>query len=75
VINAVRASRAAPPLPAAELAAQGLIEYVAFPPQLAGKYQSFTQADLAQLRAAGYVGEFRTVEQGVSSYAQALLKR
>ena len=57
-----------------ELAAQGLVEYIDFPPQLVGKYQSFTQADLAQLRAAGYPGEFRTVEQGVPAYVGELLK-
>jgi ADP-L-glycero-D-manno-heptose 6-epimerase len=33
-----------------------------------GKYQSFTQADLTNLRAAGYKDDFLTVEQGVSKY-------
>ena len=51
-----------------ELAQKGLIEYIPFPPALVGKYQSFTQADLARLRAAGYAGEFRPVEQGVAAY-------
>ncbi len=74
VINTVRASRAEPPLALGEMVAQGLIEYIAFPPPLAGKYQSFTQADLAQLRAAGYAGEFRTVQQGVAAYLEELLK-
>jgi len=54
-------------------AAQGLIQYIPFPPQLEGKYQSFTEADLGQLRAAGYPGEFMTVEQGVASYVRELL--
>jgi len=74
VINTVLASRAEHPLALGEPAAQGLIEYIAFPPQLMGKYQSYTQADLAQLRAAGWAGEFRTVEQGVAAYVQELLK-
>ena len=38
------------------------------PAGLVGKYQSYTQADLARLRAAGYTGEFKTVEQGVAAY-------
>jgi ADP-L-glycero-D-manno-heptose 6-epimerase len=68
VINAARGTHAE----AAELAAQGLIEYIAFPPQLAARYQSFTEADLTRLRAAGYGGEFMDVAQGVAAYAEAL---
>jgi len=73
VINTVRAADGHAPLPTPELAAQGLIQYIPFPPQLEGKYQSFTEADLGQLRAAGYPGEFMTVEQGVGSYVRELL--
>ena len=73
VINTVRATEGHPPLASTELAAQGLIEYIPFPPQLEGKYQSFTEADLGQLRAAGYPGEFMTVEQGVGAYVRELL--
>ena len=47
-------------------------EYEYVPPQLEGKYQSFTEADLAQLRATGYPGDFMTVEQGVAAYVSAL---
>jgi ADP-L-glycero-D-manno-heptose 6-epimerase len=75
VINTVRAADGQPPLATAGLAAQGLIEYIPFPPQLEGKYQSFTEADLGQLRAAGYPGEFMTVEQGVAAYVRELLGR
>lgn len=32
----------------------GKIEYIEFPATLKGKYQNFTEADLAQLKAAGY---------------------
>jgi ADP-L-glycero-D-manno-heptose 6-epimerase len=74
VVNTVRASRGEPPLALGEMVAQGLIEYVPFPAQLVGKYQSFTQADLAQLRAAGYADGFRPVEQGVSAYVDELLR-
>ena len=68
VINTLRGTSAS----ARELAAQGLIEYVPFPPQLVGKYQSYTQADLSRLRAAGLPGEFMTVEEGVASYVKDL---
>lgn len=70
VINAARGTRAS----AAELAAQKLIEYVPFPPRLAARYQSFTEADLAQLRAAGYDGEFMDVAQGVAAYVKERLQ-
>ena len=55
-----------------EIVAKGLIEYVPFPPQLVDKYQSFTEADMSRLRAAGYPGEFMTVEQGVAAYVKQL---
>ena len=48
--------------------AAGSIEYIPFPEALKGKYQSYTQADLAQLRAAGYAAPFLSVEQGVAQY-------
>jgi ADP-L-glycero-D-manno-heptose 6-epimerase len=57
-----------------EMADKGLIEYVPFPEGLIDKYQSFTQADLARLRAAGYQREFKTVEQGVAAYVAELQK-
>jgi ADP-L-glycero-D-manno-heptose 6-epimerase len=57
-----------------DLVAKGLIEYIPFPEALKGKYQSFTEADLAQLRAAGYDGSFRNVEHGVRAYVAELKK-
>jgi ADP-L-glycero-D-manno-heptose 6-epimerase len=50
-----------------------LIEYIPFPDGLAARYQSYTQADLAQLRAAGCAVKFRPVQQGVAEYAKELL--
>lgn len=47
---------------------KGLITYVDFPDALKGKYQSFTQADLTQLRAVGCQHSFSSVEHGVSAY-------
>ncbi len=50
----------------------GELCYVPFPDKLKGRYQSFTEADLSRLRAAGYEGAFLTVEQGVERYMEWL---
>src|SRR5690606_31177398 len=55
-----------------ECVGSGRIEYVEFPNHLKGHYQSFTQADMSRLRAAGYNGSFRPVETGVREYVQWL---
>jgi len=57
---------------ARELAQRGFIEYIPFPEGLRERYQSFTEADLSRLRAAGYRGEFKSVEHGVASYVNEL---
>ncbi|MDG1372546.1 MAG: ADP-glyceromanno-heptose 6-epimerase [Paracoccaceae bacterium] len=49
----------------------GSIEYIPFPDQLRGAYQSYTCADLTQLRAAGYQAPFRGVSDGVKDYMSA----
>ncbi|MFV2057264.1 MAG: ADP-glyceromanno-heptose 6-epimerase [Thiohalomonadales bacterium] len=51
---------------------KGQIRYIPFPEHLRGRYQSFTEADISGLRSAGYNAEFKTVEQGVSTYMQWL---
>ncbi|MEM6639047.1 MAG: ADP-glyceromanno-heptose 6-epimerase [Pseudomonadota bacterium] len=51
---------------------RGQIEYVPFPEHLVGRYQSFTQADLSALRAAGCDHRFMPVEDGVRRYLDAL---
>ncbi|AJP48500.1 ADP-L-glycero-D-manno-heptose-6-epimerase [Rugosibacter aromaticivorans] len=71
-VNACRALDGLPALPLAELVAQGTIEYVAFPDALKGKYQSFTEADLTQLRRAGYENEFAEVAEGIIDYIRWL---
>ena len=71
VVNAVHGTDAS----VGDLAAKRLIEYIPFPPALVGKYQSFTEADLSRLRAAGYPGEFRTVEKGAAAYVAELQKK
>jgi ADP-L-glycero-D-manno-heptose 6-epimerase len=47
---------------------KGKIRYVPFPEHLEGAYQSYTQADLTQLRQSGCDVEFRPVEDGVKDY-------
>ena len=74
-VNACRAAKGEPALSLSDMLAQGMVEYIAFPPELLGKYQSYTQADLSALRRCGYRGEFATVEQAVAEYVAALLKR
>jgi ADP-L-glycero-D-manno-heptose 6-epimerase len=54
---------------------RGTIEYVPFPPALRGRYQSFTEADLAALRGVGCDVAFRPVEVGVPAYMEWLAKR
>jgi ADP-L-glycero-D-manno-heptose 6-epimerase len=51
---------------------KGQIRYIPFPPELAASYQSFTQADVSALRAAGYGAPFKDVRAGIESYLDAL---
>lgn len=48
------------------------IEHIEFPEKLKGRYQAFTQADLTNLRKAGYTAPFKTVAEGVDLYMQWL---
>ena len=48
------------------------IEYIDFPDELKGRYQSYTRADIGRLRDAGYTAEFKTVSEGVSAYLEWL---
>ena len=50
----------------------GGIEYIPFPDDLRGAYQSYTQADLTALRGSGYDGKFRSVSDGVADYMKWL---
>jgi ADP-L-glycero-D-manno-heptose 6-epimerase len=67
-VNSLRRINGQSELPLTDLVKQGFIQYIPFPDDLRGKYQCFTQADLTQLRAAGYSADFLNVEQGVSRY-------
>jgi len=54
--------------------ASASIERIAFPDHLKGFYQSFTEADLSNLRAAGYDSEFKSVAHGTAEYMALLNK-
>jgi ADP-L-glycero-D-manno-heptose 6-epimerase len=70
-INAVRRQRGDAPQTLAELQANQSVRYIPFPSALVGKYQSYTQADLSALRAAGYAEPFLDVNAGVERYVAA----
>ena len=69
-VNAIRRSRGEAELSLDALRDAGVIQYVPFPQALVGKYQSFTQADVSALRAAGYAAPFLSVEEGVARYIE-----
>ncbi|MBV6303860.1 ADP-glyceromanno-heptose 6-epimerase [Candidimonas humi] len=75
VVNTLRAADRRPELSLQEMVEQQLIRYIDFPDDLKGRYQSHTQADLTQLRGAGYAQPFRDVGTGVASYVRTLLER
>jgi len=72
-INTLRAANNESVLTPEQMLAQKIIQYIPFPDALRGKYQSYTQADIAALRGAGYAAPFLTVEQGTARYVQQLL--
>ena len=47
---------------------KGTIEYIPFPEDLKGSYQSFTKADISLLRDSGYKAEFFSLENGIKDY-------
>lgn len=51
---------------------KGRIEYIPFPDHLKGRYQSYTQADVAKLRKAGYSKLFMDVSEGVRDYLDTI---
>jgi ADP-L-glycero-D-manno-heptose 6-epimerase len=51
------------------------IEFIDMPETLRGKYQSFTQAPMARLRAAGFNAPFTSLEDGVRLYINDFLRR
>ncbi len=73
VVNTLRQADNVAPLSMEEAAYGSLIDYISFPPALVGKYQSYTQADLSALRAAGCAHAFADVQTGVAAYMQWLI--
>jgi len=71
-VNAMRELEGAPALALDALVGQGAIEYIDFPAALVGKYQCYTQADLARLRATGCNHVFADVATGVRDYVRWL---
>ena len=51
---------------------KGTLRYIPFPAELKSRYQSFTEADIGALRAAGYSRPFRDVRAGIKDYLDAL---
>jgi ADP-L-glycero-D-manno-heptose 6-epimerase len=49
------------------------IEFIDMPEALRGQYQSFTEAGITRLRAAGYAGQFTPLEEAVRRYVQEYL--
>lgn len=58
----------------AALGAPERIEFIDMPAALRGRYQSFTEAPIAKLRAAGYDAPFTELERGVAETVRALLQ-
>jgi ADP-L-glycero-D-manno-heptose 6-epimerase len=44
----------------------GRVEYIPFPERLKARYQSFTEADIANLRATGYTEQFTSLNDGIN---------
>ncbi|TXT25639.1 MAG: ADP-L-glycero-D-manno-heptose 6-epimerase [Gallionellaceae bacterium] len=72
-VNTLRGADGKSALTLEAMRQQQLVRYIPFPEQLKGKYQSYTQADIGALRAAGYAEPFFSVEQGVARYVTYLL--
>lgn len=51
---------------------KGEIEYIPFPKELEGRYQSYTQADMANLISIGCPIQFNSVDIGVNLYLESM---
>lgn len=74
VINACRRRQGKDSISLQQAISAQEISYRPMPPQLRDKYQSYTQANLENLRAAGYVEPFAEVARGVDDYVGELLR-
>ena len=46
----------------------GKIQYINFPEELKGSYQSYTKANINKLRSIGYKNKFHSLEEGILKY-------
>jgi ADP-L-glycero-D-manno-heptose 6-epimerase len=51
------------------------LDWIDTPAQYRAAYQYFTEADMARTKAAGYLGPFTSLEEGVGSYVSWLKER
>jgi ADP-L-glycero-D-manno-heptose 6-epimerase len=51
------------------------IEYIDMPESIRGSYQYFTEAEMGNLRRAGFNADFATLEEGVKRYVDGYLDR
>jgi len=72
VINHIRSESGEAAVDLSQAVNSGAIQYIPMPEALVGKYQSFTQADLNNLRGTGYAGEFHDVAAGVGKYLKRM---
>lgn len=72
VINACRGIDGEPRLLLEDACRDGLLSYFPMPEALQGKYQSFTEANIDRLKAAGFSNPCDNVEKGVGRYAGGL---
>ena len=72
VINAMRELKGESALTLDAMVEAGQIDYIAFPDALRGKYQCYTQADIAALRHVGCNHVFSDVQTGVNSYVKTM---
>jgi len=59
----------------AALGREPSIEYIDMPESIRDSYQYFTQAEMENLRRAGFNAAFGTLEQGVTRYVRSILDR
>lgn len=74
VVNTIREHQGEEVLPLSQLVQREYLQYIEFPEDLKGRYQSHTQADLTQLRQAGYTAELMDVQTGVAEYVRRMLR-
>jgi ADP-L-glycero-D-manno-heptose 6-epimerase len=72
VVNACRRLDGKSPLTLLQQVSSGLIKYIPFPGALVGKYQSYTEADIAALRGVGCDVPFVDVATGIDRYVEWL---